>query len=98
MLGKTFKGMTDELLRWQTEHFAAIATSRDQHTVHVQPTTVVEIACDGLQQSTRYPVGWRCASPGCSATARTRRRPRRTRWTTSSVCWGRRWTAPDEPD
>ena len=57
MLGKTFKGMTDELLRWQTEHFAAIATSRDQHTVHVQPTTVVEIACDGLQQSTRYPGG-----------------------------------------
>ena len=57
MLGKTFKGMTDELLRWQTEHFAAIATSRDQHTVYVQPTTVVEIACDGLQKSTRYPGG-----------------------------------------
>ncbi|HYI53490.1 MAG TPA: ATP-dependent DNA ligase [Microlunatus sp.] len=57
MLGKTFKGMTDELLRWQTEHFAAIATTRDQHTVHVQPTTVVEIACDGLQKSTRYPGG-----------------------------------------
>ena len=57
MLGKTFKGMTDELLRWQTEHFEAIATSRDQHTVHVRPTTVVEIACDGLQQSTRYPGG-----------------------------------------
>jgi DNA ligase 1 len=57
MLGKTFKGMTDELLRWQTEHFAAIATRRDRHTVHVQPTTVVEVACDGLQQSTRYPGG-----------------------------------------
>lgn len=57
MLGKTFKGMTDELLRWQTEHFDAIATCRDRHTVHVQPTTVVEIACDGLQRSTRYPGG-----------------------------------------
>ena len=57
MLGKTFKGMTDELLRWQTEHFTAIATSRDHRTVQVQPSTVVEIACDGLQRSTRYPGG-----------------------------------------
>jgi DNA ligase-1 len=57
MLGKTFKGMTDELLRWQTEHFSSIATRRDGHTVFVEPTTVVEIACDGLQTSTRYPGG-----------------------------------------
>ena len=57
MLGKTFKGMTDELLRWQTEHYSAIATRREGHVVHVQPTTVVEIACDGLQVSTRYPGG-----------------------------------------
>ncbi|HEU5485583.1 MAG TPA: ATP-dependent DNA ligase, partial [Microlunatus sp.] len=57
MLGKTFKGMTDELLRWQTEHFSSIATRRDGHVVFVQPTTVVEIACDGLQTSTRYPGG-----------------------------------------
>ncbi len=57
MLGKTFKGMTDELLRWQTEHFTQIATRRDRHVVHVAPTTVVEIACDGLQTSTRYPGG-----------------------------------------
>lgn len=57
MLGKTFKGMTDEMLRWQTEHFSAIATRREQHVVHVEPTTVVEIACDGLQTSTRYPGG-----------------------------------------
>jgi DNA ligase-1 len=57
MLGKTFKGMTDELLRWQTEHFSAIATRREGHVVHVEPTTVVEIACDGLQNSTRYPGG-----------------------------------------
>lgn len=57
MLGKTFKGMTDELLRWQTEHFSAIATERTEHVVTVEPTTVVEIACDGLQISTRYPGG-----------------------------------------
>ncbi len=57
MLGKTFKGLTDELLAWQTEHFQAIETRRDQHTVYVQPTTVVEIAIDGLQASTRYPGG-----------------------------------------
>ncbi len=57
MLGKTFKGMTDELLRWQTEHFSSIATERTDHVVTVEPTTVVEIACDGLQVSTRYPGG-----------------------------------------
>lgn len=57
MLGKTFKGMTDELLRWQTEHFSSIATRREGHVVYVEPTTVVEIACDGLQVSTRYPGG-----------------------------------------
>jgi DNA ligase-1 len=57
MLGKTFKGMTDELLRWQTEHFSAISTRREGHVVYVEPITVVEIACDGLQTSTRYPGG-----------------------------------------
>ncbi len=57
MLGKTFKGLTDELLAWQTEHFSALAERRDAHTVHVRPTTVVEIACDGLQISRRYPGG-----------------------------------------
>ena len=57
MLGKTFKGLTDELLRWQTERFLSLEERRDAHTVHVQPTTVVEIACDGLQISRRYPGG-----------------------------------------
>ncbi|MDN5805410.1 MAG: ATP-dependent DNA ligase, partial [Microlunatus sp.] len=57
ILGKTFKGMTDDLLRWQTEHFQRIEISRDRHTVYVEPTTVVEIACDGLQASVRYPGG-----------------------------------------
>ena len=57
MLGKTFKGLTDQLLSWQTEHFLSIETRRTAGTVYVQPSTVVEIAVDGLQRSTRYPGG-----------------------------------------
>jgi DNA ligase 1 len=57
MLGKTFKGMTDEMLAWQTETFLALEERRDAHVVYVRPTTVVEIACDGLQNSVRYPGG-----------------------------------------
>ena len=57
MLGKTFKGMTDEMLAWQTEHFLGLEVRRDASTVYLEPSTVVEIACDGLQISTRYPGG-----------------------------------------
>ena len=57
MLGKTFKGMTDEMLAWQTEEFLQREVRRDAYTVYVEPTMVVEIACDGLQVSTRYPGG-----------------------------------------
>ncbi|QIK76728.1 ATP-dependent DNA ligase [Nocardioides piscis] len=57
MLGKTFKGMTDEMLAWQTERFLALETSRAGHVVHLRPEQVVEIAIDGLQRSTRYPGG-----------------------------------------
>ena len=57
MLGKTFKGMTDEMLVWQTEHFLTLEVRRDAYTVYLEPSTVVEIACDGLQVSTRYPGG-----------------------------------------
>jgi DNA ligase-1 len=58
MLGKTFKGMTDEMLRWQTERFTELATAgTDGWVVHVRPVQVVEIAFDGLQRSTRYPGG-----------------------------------------
>ena len=57
MLGKTFKGMTDEMLAWQTERFLALETSRSGHVVHVRPEQVVEIAFDGIQTSTRYPAG-----------------------------------------
>jgi DNA ligase 1 len=57
MLGKTFKGLTDELLAWQTERFLELETHRDRWTVHVRPEAVVEIAFDGVQTSSRYPGG-----------------------------------------
>ena len=57
MLGKTFKGMTDEMLAWQTERLQEIETSREGIVVHVRPELVVEVAFDGLQTSTRYPGG-----------------------------------------
>ncbi|NND01984.1 MAG: ATP-dependent DNA ligase [Acidimicrobiia bacterium] len=57
MLGKTFKGMTDEILKWQTERFQEIETHRDGHVVFVRPEQVVEIAFDGVQRSSRYPGG-----------------------------------------
>jgi DNA ligase-1 len=57
MVGKTFKGLTDELLRWQTERFQDIAVGTEGHVVHVRPELVVEIALDGVQVSRRYPGG-----------------------------------------
>lgn len=57
MVGKTFKGLTDELLRWQTERFPEIEVRRTANTVFVEPITVVEIAIDGVQRSSRYPGG-----------------------------------------
>jgi DNA ligase-1 len=57
MLGKTFKGLTDELLAWQTVRLQELAVRRDDWTVYVRPELVVEIAFDGLQESSRYPGG-----------------------------------------
>jgi DNA ligase-1 len=57
MLGKTFKGLTDALLDWQTEQLLARATGDDGHVVTVRPELVVEIAYDGVQTSSRYPAG-----------------------------------------
>jgi len=57
MLGKTFKGMTDEMLAWQTEKFLALEIGRDDYTVHVRPEMVVEIAFNEIQQSPVYPGG-----------------------------------------
>ncbi|WP_203708428.1 ATP-dependent DNA ligase [Asanoa iriomotensis] len=57
MLGKTFKGLTDELLRWQTERFQELAVDKGDWVVRVRPEQVVEIAFDGVQTSPRYPGG-----------------------------------------
>ena len=57
MLGKTFKGMTDELLEWQTRELLARETARDAYTVRVRPELVVEIAFNDLQASPHYPGG-----------------------------------------
>jgi DNA ligase-1 len=57
MLGKTFKGLTDELLAWQTEKLLSLEDHRDDWTVYVRPELVVEIAFDGVQRSPRYPGG-----------------------------------------
>ncbi len=57
MLGKTFKGLTDELLEWQTQRLLALEDRRDSWTVYVRPELVVEIAFDGVQRSPRYPGG-----------------------------------------
>jgi DNA ligase-1 len=57
MLGKTFKGLTDEMLAWQTEQFLAREIARDRYTVYVRPELVVEIAFNDLQASPHYPGG-----------------------------------------
>lgn len=57
MVGKTFKGLTDKLLEWQTAEFPLHERDRDQHTVYLKPELVVEIELDGVQVSTRYPGG-----------------------------------------
>jgi ATP-dependent DNA ligase I len=57
MLGKTFKGLTDQMLEWQTKRLPELETHRDEWTVYVRPELVVEVAFDGVQASTRYPGG-----------------------------------------
>ena len=57
MLGKTFKGMTDEMLRWQTDRLSELEVSRDGHIVYVRPELVVEVAFNDLQASPQYPGG-----------------------------------------
>lgn len=57
MLGKTFKGLTDAMLQWQTEQLLDREIGRDAYTVYVRPELVVESAFDGIQQSPRYPGG-----------------------------------------
>lgn len=57
MVGKTFKGLTDALLQWQTDEFPKHERSRDAQSVYLAPELVVEIELDGVQVSTRYPGG-----------------------------------------
>jgi DNA ligase-1 len=57
MLGKTFKGMTDEMLSWQTKHLLDLEVTRGSYTVHVRPELVVEVSFDGVQESSHYPGG-----------------------------------------
>ncbi|MGQ4418343.1 TIGR03618 family F420-dependent PPOX class oxidoreductase [Streptomyces sp. SAS_269] len=57
MLGKTFKGMTDAMLAWQTERLRELAVEDGGWGIRVRPELVVEIAYDGLQRSSRYPAG-----------------------------------------
>ena len=57
MLGKTFKGLTDEMLKWQTQAFLEREASRDSYTVYVRPEIVVEVAFNEVQESSQYPGG-----------------------------------------
>jgi DNA ligase-1 len=57
MVGKTFKGMTDDMLRWQTERFEELAIDDNGWQVTLRPEQVVEVAVDGIQRSTKYPGG-----------------------------------------
>ena len=57
MLGKTFKGMTDQMLTWQTERLLQLEVSRDAYTVYVRPELVAEIAFNDVQESPHYPGG-----------------------------------------
>jgi DNA ligase-1 len=57
MLGKTFKGMTDDMLRWQTTEFLAREVDRDGHIVYIRPEIVAEVAFNDVQRSSRYPGG-----------------------------------------
>jgi DNA ligase-1 len=57
MLGKTFKGLTDEMLAWQTQKFLELEIGRDPFTVYVRPELVVEIAFNEIQASSQYPGG-----------------------------------------
>ena len=57
MVGKTFKGMTDEMLEWQTRRFRDLAVSAERYVTRLRPEQVVEVAVDGVQRSSRYPGG-----------------------------------------
>ena len=84
MLGKTFKGLTDEMLAWQTKKFLELELARDAHTVHVRPELVVEIAFNDIQESPHYPGRLALRFARVKATVPTRARRTRTRSKRSS--------------
>jgi DNA ligase-1 len=57
MLGKTFKGMTDEILEWQTKTFPELSTRTEGNVMYLRPEIVVEVAFNDVQESPRYPGG-----------------------------------------
>ena len=79
MLGKTFKGLTDEMLAWQTGRMRTLEISHDRHTVFVRPELVVEIAFNEVQASPQYPGGLALRFARVKGIARTSRRQTRTR-------------------
>jgi DNA ligase-1 len=58
MVGKTFKGLTDQMLQWFTDNLPRYEVHKDRWTVYVKPAVVVEIACNGVQTSTKYDSGY----------------------------------------
>ena len=75
MLGKTFKGLTDEMLAWQTAELQKIELARDAYTVYVEPKIVVEIAFNEIQVSPRYVSGLALRLPASNAIAPTKPPP-----------------------
>ena len=93
MLGKTFKGLTDAMLAWQTERVAGAARSaRDDYTVYVRPELVVEIAFNDLQASPQYPGGLALRFARVKRYRPDKRPPRRT---PSMPCGTRIAASPD---
>ncbi|CAN5824911.1 hypothetical protein BH23ACT10_BH23ACT10_01650 [soil metagenome] len=93
MLGKTFKGMTDEMLAWQTQRFLELETHRTGHVVHVDPYRSSRSPSTASRPAGATPAVWHCGSPGSSGTATTRPPTPRTPSTRS----GPSATAPDLP-
>ena len=85
MLGKTFKGLTDEMLAWQTEKLRALEISRDRHIVFVRPELVVEIAFNDVQESPQYPGGLALRFARVKGYRQDKPRPTRTRSTQSAI-------------
>ena len=79
MLGKTFKGLTDEMLEWQTRELLKLEVARDAYTVDVDPKLVVEIAFNEIQESSRYASGLALRFARVKDTGRTNRQRSRTR-------------------